>query len=244
MIKISDIEYFSNDRSIRFLNMDCNEFMAGCKDNEFDLNLSDPPYSISFSGYQRGSSGIEVKERYTKNGKKEWDNQKPTIESIQEMKRTSKNQIIWGYNHLADIIGACSNFIFWFKKNPVPNFADGELAYTSFKGVAKCFEYMYYGNINSEKERIHETQKPVELYKWILDNYTKPTDTILDCFGGSMSNAIACHMKGRKLTIIELDPDYFKAALNRFEVYERNKEEIAEFGYAKTKVSGSNPILF
>lgn len=244
MKQIDDITWQSNDGLITFKNMDCNEFMAGCKENEFDLNLSDPPYSISFSGYQRGSSGVDVKERYTKNGKKEWDNQKPTIEQINELKRTSKNQIIWGYNHLADVIGSCSNFIFWFKKNPVPNFADGELAFTSFKGVARCFEYMYYGNINSEKDRIHETQKPVELYKWILDNYTKPTDTILDCFGGSMSHAIACHMKRRKLTIIELDKDYFDMALLRFSEYEQKVEDIKEFGYAKTKINAQNPVLF
>ena len=99
-------------------------------------------------------------------------------------------------------------------------------------------------DMKNKEERIHPTQKPIELYKRLLDKFTKPTDTILDYFGGSMSNAIACHMKRRKLTIIELDVDYFKSALNRFEIYERQVEDIKEFGYAKTKINAQNPVLF
>ena len=93
-------------------------------------------------------------------------------------------------------------------------------------------------------KNLHDTEKPIELYKKILDKYTCVNSAILDCFGGSMSNAIACHMKRRKLTIIELDVDYFKSALKRFEIYERQVEDIKEFGYAKSKISAQNPVLF
>ena len=220
MIKISDTEYFSNDRTIRFLNMDCNEFMKGLKENEFDLNLSDPPYAIGYDESTKARKGGRIN-KINSNPEKKWDEFRITIDLFNEIKRTSNNSIIWGYNHLADLLGKCSNFIFWYKHQPVSNFADGELAYTTFSGVAKCLDYMYYGNINSDEIRIHPTQKPVHLYRWIIQNYTKPTDTILDCFGGSMSNAIACHMERRKLTIIELDADYFNSALKRFDLYER-----------------------
>ena len=115
----------------------------------------------------------------------------------------------------------------------------GEYAWGSFDKAQIYSERTQGQQIDSTLRK-----KPIGLYKWIIDNYTKPTDTILDCFGGSMSNAIACHMKRRKLTIIELDVDYFKSALNRFEIYERQVEDIKEFGYAKTKLEANNPTLF
>ena len=136
-------------------------------------------------------------------------------------------------------------WIFLNKLNGLNNcFSDGEIAFSS-KGVqTRYFELSTFHKLNGGKDRIHPTEKPVELYKWIIDNYTKPTDTILDCFGGSMSNAIACHMKRRKLTIIELDKDYFDMALLRFSEYEQKVEDIKEFGYAKTKINAQNPVLF
>ena len=242
MIKISDTEYFSNDKTIRFLNMDCNEFMAECKENEFDLNLSDPPYGIGFSDYERGSSGIKTKERHTKNGKKKWGTFIPSDEMFETIKHTSANQIIFGGNYFPTlakvespnlktisqfkeyISTSTENWLFWHKQNPVPNFADGELAWLSENLQPTQIDFRYYGNLegnSSTVEKIHPTQKPVDLYRMILCKYTTPSNTILDCFGGSMSNAIACHMERRKLTIIELDVDYFKSALNRFEIYER-----------------------
>ena len=120
------------------------------------------------------------------------------------------------------------------------SFAMGEYAWGSFDKVAQIYSERTQG----QEDRFHPTQKPIGLYKFIIEAYTKPTDTILDCFGGSMSNAIACHMKRRKLTIIELDVDYFKSALNRFETYEMQVEDIKEFGYAKTKLNSVNPTLF
>lgn len=252
MIKISDTEYFSNDKTIRFLNMDCNEFMAGCKENEFDLNLSDPPYGINHSEIAGKQSGTKygkaaaAKKHYDI---KEWDKKAPDTFMFNEIIRTAKNQILFGANHyISKIPYDSSSWIVWDKDNGSNGFADCELAWTSFNSAVRKIKYTWNGmiqeNMKNKQERIHPTEKPVELYKWIIDNYTKPTDTILDCFGGSMSNAIACHMKRRKLTIIELDVDYFKSALNRFEIYERQVEDIKEFGYAKTKINEQNPVLF
>jgi len=249
MIKISDTEYFSNDRTIRFLNMDCNEFMSGCKDKEFDLNLSDPPYGIGMSNSNKRTKPSRPNS-YTKYADfrykdANWDDEVPDRNVFDNIFRTSINQIIWGANYLCDFMPKGFGWIFWNKLNGLNNcFSDGEFAFSS-KGVqSRYFELSTFHNLNGGKDRIHPTEKPIELYKWLIDNYTKPTDTILDCFGGSMSNAIACHIKRRKLTIIELDVDYFKSALNRFEIYERQVEDIKEFGYAKTKINAQNPVLF
>ena len=217
MIKISDAEYFSNDGTIRFLNMDCNEFMKGLKENEFDLCHNDPPYELA--RFKKGSLRIDKSEK-AKNGLS-WD-VAPTDEQFSEMFRVGKNQIFWGANNF--ILPKTEYFIVWDKEQTVDNFASAEYAWTNIKMPAKVFRYSIHKCMAERKEeggKIHPTQKPISLYRWILQNYTKPTDTILDCFGGSMSSAIACHMERRKLTIIELDADYFKSALKRFDFYER-----------------------
>ena len=234
MIKISDTEYFSNDRTIRFLNMDCNVFMAGCKENEFDLIHNDPPYGL---GKSVVNSGGRFKRYESKNGN--WDLETPTKEHFDLCFKVSTNQIIWGGNYFD--LPANKHFIIWDKIQPQGiSFAMCEYAWGSFDKVAQ----IYSERTKGQEDRFQATQKPIGLYKFVIDSYTKPTDTILDCFGGSMSNAIACHMKRRKLTIIELDVDYFKSALNRFEIYERQVEDIKEFGYAKTKINEQNPVLF
>ena len=110
----------------------------------------------------------------------------------------SKNQIIWGYNHLSDMLPTCKEFLFWFKHQPVASYADGELAWTSFTKTARCIDLPYIGSYNADKQRIHPTQKPVKLYAWILNNYAQPGMKILDTFGGSMSSMIACHRGGMR----------------------------------------------
>lgn len=201
---------------ITITNEDNMELMARYPDNYFDLAIVDPPYGIGFSDYERGSSGIKVKERYTKNGKKDWDKRIPTDEYFEQLFRVSKNQIIWGGNYFDIPPTQC--FIFWYKQNPVPNFADGELAWTSFKKPALCFDYRYYGNLSgktSAKSKTHPTQKPIELYKYCLDKLAKPNDKILDTHLGSGSIAIACHDYGFDLTACELDKEYFDKAIER-----------------------------
>mgnify|MGYP003543564543 CR=1 FL=1 len=245
MIKISDTEYFSNDRTIRFLNMDCNEFMAGCKENEFDLIHNDPPYGINADKKQSKLKGKRGHHKTSGSYKiyhdTDWDSEIPTNNHFEEMFRVSKNQIIWGGNYFDSL--NISGVVVWDKGESIYD-NDGEMAKVSFGGFRIFRMSRADAYINKCDMKIHPTQKPIELYNFILDKFTKPTDTILDCFGGSMSNAIACHMKRRKLTIIELDVDYFKSALNRFEIYERQVEDIKEFGYAKTKLNSVNPTLF
>ena len=229
MIKISDTEYFSNDGTIRFLNMDCNEFMKGLKENEFDLNLSDPPYGIGHStiaGKQSGKkygNAASAKKTYIE---KDWDNYSPDKTFFDTAIIKSINCIFFGANHYISKLPIDSScWIVWDKNNGENNFADCELAWTNYKSAVRLIKHTWNGmiqqNMKNKQERIHPTEKPIDLYRWIIQNYTKPTDTILDCFGGSMSNAIACHMERRNLTIIELDTDYFKSALKRFDFYER-----------------------
>jgi site-specific DNA-methyltransferase (adenine-specific) len=193
--------------------------MARYPDNYFELAIVDPPYGIGFGTYERGGQGVKTKERHTKNGKKNWDDLIPSDEYFIELKRVSKNQIVWGGNYFPYLWQqGCKGFIFWYKGNPVPNFADGELAYTSFNKVAKQFDYRYYGNLDgntSAKEKYHPTQKPIALYEWLLMNYAKENDKILDTHLGSGSIAIACHNLKFDLTACELDTDYFDASLKR-----------------------------
>jgi site-specific DNA-methyltransferase (adenine-specific) len=202
---------------IQITNEDNMALMARYPDGYFDLAIVDPPYGLGFSDYERGSSGIKVKERYTKNGKKDWDKGIPTDEYFEQLFRVSKNQIIWGGNYFDLPPTQC--FIFWYKQNPVPNFADGELAWTSFKKPAVCIDYRYYGNLQGKTsvtdEKIHPTQKPVDIYKWLLEKYTKSGDKILDTHLGSGSIAIACHDYGFELTACELDKEYYDNAIKR-----------------------------
>lgn len=110
-------------------------------------------------------------------------------------------------------------FIFWYKQNPVDNFSDGEYAWTSFHQPAKCFDFRYYGNLEGKTnatEKIHISQKPIKLYRWLLKNYAQPGNKILDTHGGSMSSAIACHQMGFDLDICEIDEQYFKAGVHRY----------------------------
>jgi site-specific DNA-methyltransferase (adenine-specific) len=198
--------------------MDCMEFMAGCRDKQFELAIVDPPYGIGFSDYERGSSGIKVKERYTNKGKKKWDESIPNEKYFAELFRISQNQIIWGGNYFPSIWkNGCKGFIFWYKHQPVDNFAKGEFAWTSFDRPAQCFDYMYYGNINRDKAVISPTQKPIALYKWLLHNYAKAGDTILDTHLGSQSSRIAAYEMGFNFVGCELDADYFDQGNKRFE---------------------------
>lgn len=202
--------------SIELLHIDCMEYMAGLTDKAFDLAIVDPPYGIDFDAYQRCGGSEATKQRHTAKGKKNWDSGMPGPDYFSELKRVSKHQIIWGGNYFP--LPPTQGFIFWHKGNPVPNFSDGEHAWTSFQRPAKCFDYRYYGNIESKGaggERIHPTQKPVALYRWLLQNYAKPGQRILDTHLGSGSIAIACDVEGFDLVGCEIDADYIAAARKR-----------------------------
>ena len=175
-------------KMIEMLNCDCMEYMAGLPDKAFDLAIVDPPYGIGFGEFNRTnktSSGERFKANKYKHG--DWDTSAPPPEYFKELFRVSKNQIIWGGNYFPSLwVSGCKGFIFWNKGNPVDNFADGELAWTSFDKPAKQFDFKYYGNLEgktSAQTKIHPTQKPVALYKWLLSRYAKPGDRILDTHG-------------------------------------------------------------
>jgi site-specific DNA-methyltransferase (adenine-specific) len=187
------------------------ELMARYEDNYFDLSIVDPPYGIETKGNAQDRFRMDKDLSLVNDAK-------PTKQYFDELFRVSKNQIIWGYNHLSDLLPSCREFIFWYKHQPVVTFSDGELAWTSFTKTAKCFDYPYYkANIENKGQKIHPTQKPIQLYEWLLMNYAKEGDKILDTHLGSGSIAIACHNLGFDLTACELDEEYFNAACKRIE---------------------------
>jgi len=201
-------------------NQDCLEAMRQMTDNQFDLAIVDPPYGIGFGSYNRTPSDKAGK----RHKQKDWDESIPTQEYFDELQRVSKNQIVWGGNYFPPLWdNGCKGFIFWYKGNPVPNFSDGELAWTSFNKVAKQFDFRYYGGLEgntSASNKIHPTQKPVKLYEWLLDNYAEEGQTILDTHLGSGSIALACHNRGFDLTAFEIDKEYFEAAKKRLEIHQ------------------------
>lgn len=205
---------------IEITNEDNMELMARYPDKYFDLAIVDPPYGIGFGEFNRtnkDSKGNRYKaNKYHNNN---WDDSIPKDEYFIELQRVSKNQIVWGGNYFPYLWqNGCKGFIFWYKGNPVPNFADGELAWTSFNKVAKQLDFRYYGGLQgntSAEDKIHPTQKPKELYKWLLDNYAKDGYKILDTHLGSGSIAIACHDYGFELTACELDKEYFDKSIQR-----------------------------
>lgn len=206
--------------NIKLLNMDCMEYMSTVPDKYFDLAIVDPPYGI-----EKGSSATSRVAKYGQLGTV--NDLKPKSDYFAELFRSSKNQIIWGYNHLSELLPSTKEFVFWYKQNPVPTYSDGELAWTSFNKTSKVFNFPYYGSINADVIRIHPTQKPVKLYDWILINYAKPEFKILDTHLGSASSAIAAHYFGiSEFVGTELDEDYFKAAKDRFD---RETAQIAMF---------------
>lgn len=193
------------------LNCDCMEYMKTLPDNAFDLAVVDPPYGIN--RFKHGETS-----RLRKYGTFATANDAvPTREYFQELRRVSRNQIVWGYNHFSDLLSPCTHFIFWYKHQPVDTYADGELAYTSFNGTAKCFDYPYFGSTGADNNRIHPMQKPVVLYRWIFNNYAKPGDKILDTHLGSGSFRIAAYDAGLDFVGCEIDKIYFDLQEERFE---------------------------
>ena len=198
-------------------NEDNIELMSRYEDNYFDLAIVDPPYGIS---YARGKNGWGVNENRPKLDDVKWDKETPSQEYFTELQRVSKNQIICGGNYFTNKIPVSKCWIVWNKINNTENksvFADAELLWTSFKKVVKMYTLRTMGFISDTKDnkRIHPTQKPTELYEWLLMNYAKEGDKILDTHLGSGSIAIACHNLGFDLTACELDKDYYKAATKR-----------------------------
>jgi len=206
--------------NIQLFNMDCMVAMKEMKDKQFDLAIVDPPYGINISEdlYKRGKSC--KKNGYREWGNKDWDKFKPNEEYFKELFRISRNQIIWGGNYFKLPPSRC--WIVWDKGQRNFSFADGEMAWTSFDKSMRIYEFSR-GKL-LQQNKIHPTEKPYDLYRWILKNYAKPGDKILDTHLGSGSIAIACWDMGFDLTGYEIDKDYFDAAVNRLENHKRQMQ--------------------
>jgi len=187
--------------------------MVQMKDNEFDLAIVDPPYGIGMAKQiDLGHSNYKVKHKT-----KEWDNATPTKLYFIELMRVSINQIIWGGNYFIDHLRSTKSFCVWDKENGGNNMADCELAWTSFDKPVRMFKWHIFTKIgNSNYVTIHPTQKPVALYKWLLKNYAKEGDRILDTHLGSGSSRIAAYDMGFDFVGYEIDKDYFDAQELRF----------------------------
>ena len=187
---------------IEYFNEDCMTGMARYPDKHFDLAIVDPPYGI-------GISSNPVRQAHTK---KQWDSNVPDLIYFEELKRVSKNQIIWGGNYYD--LPPTQNYIVWNKLQPIDfSLAMCELAWCSIQKPIKMFTY----SVLTERNKIHPTQKPVALYKWLLKNYAKPGDKILDTHVGSASSLIACYDMGFDAVGFELDEDYYNESKQRLE---------------------------
>jgi site-specific DNA-methyltransferase (adenine-specific) len=208
---------------IELLNMDCMDYMAGLPDKAFELAIVDPPYGI-------GDFNASPESRKLHKGKVEWNNACPTEKYFIELSRVSKNRIIWGFNYYGGLVEDRGVIVHdktgGGKKPTTASYSDCDIASHSFGVNMKIFHYIWQGNVqggvinwkNSGSDgRIHPCQKPIALYEWLLTNYAKPGDRILDTHLGSGSSAIAAHNLGFDFVGMELDADYYAAACNRFE---------------------------
>jgi len=208
-------------------NIDCIEYMKQFPDKHFDLAVVDPPYGIDVDnrtdhGKKRSIKSASKSKSYDNKG---WDKDIPTDEYFNELFRVSKNQIIWGSNYF----GLMGGYIFW-DKNTAKGFssADGELAYCSLINSVRKVNITWNGmiqeNMKNKEQRIHPTQKPVALYKWLLNNYAKEGDKILDTHLGSGSSRIAAYDMGFNFYATELDKDYFWSSIKRFDQYKAQQK--------------------
>jgi len=190
-------------------NQDCLEAMKLMQDNEFDLAIVDPPYGID---WMKQIQNPNTKANWKSYKNKEWDKETPTPKYFKELFRVSKNQIIWGGNYMVENLYSSPCWILWDKMQEFSG-AVFEMAWSSFKSPSKAFRMSRVEAYS--KGKIHPTQKPVKLYEWLLMNYAKEGDKILDTHLGSGSIAIACHNLGYDLTGYELDKEYYDNAIKR-----------------------------
>lgn len=199
-------------------NIDCMELMATLKDKEIDLAIVDPPYGIIDKIINGGKKKNCID---TRKGMAKYDFL-PNEKYFSELFRVSKNQIIWGGNYFVNYISHSRGWIFWDKLIPQGmSYAKGELAFTSFNRNLEVVR-MNYAGVNSVSTiyyKIHPNEKPVKLYEWLLTNYAKPNDLILDTHCGSASSLIACENLGFKYIASELDKDYYSQSLQRLETH-------------------------
>ena len=203
---------------------ECNmELMSRYEDNHFDLAIVDPPYGIGISGQKEQKKGKKSDRKYHK--EKDWDNEIPNKEYFKQLFRVSKNQIIWGANYFVEHLNkGTKGWVVWDKAQYGLTMSDCELAYSSFQKPTRV--YVKNRAVLISQNTIHPTEKPIKLYEWLLMNYAKEGDKILDTHLGSGSIAIACHNLKYDLTACELDKEYFEAAIKRIE---KHKQQLTMF---------------
>ncbi len=187
------------------------DLMKDFEDNHFDLAIVDPPYGIGRDGAAGSTGKHGGRKAYKFKG---WDGEPPSAPYFEELQRVARNQIVWGANFMNPHLPPSMGWVFWDKGQRINN-SDGELAFTSFDRALRVFTLNRVALLI--EGTIHPTQKPVQLYKWLLTNYAEPGQRILDTHMGSGSIAIACHYFGAHLTACEIDEDYFRAACERIE---------------------------
>lgn len=201
---------------ISLIHGDCLQALKSYGDNYFDVAIVDPPYGIGIDGQKQSINLNNPKANRKAHDFKGWDNEIPTAEYFAELERVSKNQIIWGANYFVEHLHKGSKgWVVWYKGQEGLTMSDAELAYSSFDCATRVVKI---NRVELLKDgTIHPTQKPIKLYKWLLENYTNENDLILDTHLGSGSIAIACHQMKRKLIGYEIDADYYRKACKRFE---------------------------
>ena len=206
---------------ISIYNEDCLQALKAMADKQFDLAIVDPPYGIGMDKTHFKTKSSNAKP--TEYGKKDWDNAIPSKEYFNELLRVSKNQIIWGGNYFVENLTNSSCWVVWDKDNGDSIHADCELAWTSYNTGVRKVKYLWHGmrqqNMKNKEKRIHPTQKPIALYKWLLSEFAKDGDKILDTHLGSGSIAIACWDMGYDLTAYEVDKEYYDNACKRLETH-------------------------
>ncbi len=212
MIQLGDITLY---------NADCMELMRVMPDNAYDLAIVDPPYGIGHDG-QRRTTCKNPKHNRKAYEFKGWDKETPDLEYFVQLRRVSKNQIIFGANYFAPYLPSSKGWIVWDKGQHGLTMSDCELAYSSFNRATRVV-VISRGELARQKT-IHPCEKPIKLYKWLLKNYAKEGDRILDTHLGSGSIAIACHDMAFQLTGIEKDAWYFEKALKRIKEDQSNQK--------------------
>lgn len=203
-----------HEPNIELLNMDCLLYMKQCEDKQFDLAIVDPPYGLGKRTTDGGSKRNTQTKFMEDIRRTNWDDSTPTKEYFDELKRVSKNQIVWGGNYFE--LHSYRTFVVWDKMTYVPTMSQVEMAVTSFDSPARLVK------INSnQSDRIHPTQKPVKLYQWLLNEYAETGDKILDTHLGSGSIAVACYDLKFDLVGIEIDNEYFQKASKRLEQHKK-----------------------
>lgn len=207
----------------KLYNCDCMELMAQIPDKYFELAIVDPPYGgVTKGGYMQNAPTTGGVAKHRNYHLSLWKQDKPPTKYFEELKRVSANQIIWGGNYFTTLIGADSQcWVVWDKQNDPTNFADFELAYTSFNRASLIFRYrwngMLQGNMKHKDIKIHPTQKPVALYEWLLSKFAHKGDKILDTHAGSASSLVACHNMGFDFVGCEIDEEYYRLANERLQ---------------------------